>query len=150
MATEEAELWEQIQFILTDGAMRGLEGQELVEYSNKRFTEDELKASLALKADGYELNYGIYTRKVALFKSDLTVEVIFAEVKGEPSDWEYVVKEDGTLKLTGYKREKTGNITIPNIINGQLVTEIGQFFNSSRNNRINTSRWNRNNRCLCV
>ncbi len=125
MATEEAELWEQIQFILTDGATRELEGQELVDFVNSEFERNELKANMGIVSDGYVVTYGIYSRKLALLKNDLKVETIYGAVEGTEEDWEYEVREDGTLKIINYKKPKEGEIKIPNIINGLLVRELG-------------------------
>ncbi len=131
MATEEAELWEQIQFILVDGVGRDLEGQELVDFVNDEFEKNNLKAIMGIREDGYEVTYGIYSRKLALLKNDISVQTVYAAVEGQDSDWEYIVLENGTLKLTGYKHDKVGNIQIPNVIKGVLVTEIGNIFSSS-------------------
>lgn len=46
--------------------------------------------------------------------------------KAESSEeWNYTLLEDGTVSITGYLGSETKQLTIPEVIDGKMVTEIG-------------------------
>ena len=122
---EEAELWENVQMVLVEGMGQDLDREKYVEEVNKKFESQGLKAKIGLRADGYAVTYGKYSRKVALLNDDLQILGEIVAVEGSSKLWASEAKEDGTLRLTEYKGEREGEIQIPNIIDGQFVTEIG-------------------------
>jgi len=130
---EETALWEEIQMVLTSAMMEELEGQEFIDFCNNAFENRELQAKLQMKDNDFLLTYGKNNTKMVLTNEKLHILKEYAIVEGSPDDWDFEIKTDGTLKLTAYKQEKSGIITIPNTIDAFLVTEIGDniFRNSS-------------------
>ncbi|MBR2289067.1 MAG: leucine-rich repeat domain-containing protein [Clostridia bacterium] len=131
--SEETALWEEIQMVLAAAQIDELYGQDFIDFCNESFRTRELQAQVQLKDDNYVLTWGKNSTKMVLTNEKLRILKEYAIVEGSADDWEYEVKSDGTLKLTAYKKEKTGAITIPNTIEAYLVTELGDnvFRNAS-------------------
>ena len=127
---EEAELWEKVQMVLVEGMGQDLDREKYVEEVNNKFKNQGLEAKIGLRADGYAVTYGKYSRKVVLLSDDLQILGEIVAIEGSNELWDSETKEDGTLRLTGYKGKKEGDIQIPNIIDGKFVTEIGAIFSS--------------------
>ena len=130
---EEAELWEKVQMVLIEGMGQDLNKEEFVTRINEQFKNQNLEAKIGLRADGYAVTYGKYSRKVALLSDNLQLLGEIVAIEGSSEVWETDVKEDGTLILKKYNGDAKGKIQIPNIIDGKFVTEIGigLFMNSS-------------------
>ena len=115
---------------LVEGMGQDLDRENYVEEVNNKFKSQGLEAKIGLRADGYVVTYGKHSRKVALLSDNLQLLGEIVAIEGSKEDWNIEDKEDGTIKLTGYKKEKKGEIQIPNIIDGKFVTEIGTIFSS--------------------
>ena len=135
--SEEAELWEKVQMVLVEGMGQDLDREKYVEEVNKKFESQGLKAKIGLRADGYAVTYGKYSRKVALLSDDLQILGEIVAIEGSSEVWDFEIKDDGTLRLTGYSKDKKGEIQIPNIIDGKFVTEIGKIFWTSNITSVN-------------
>ena len=135
---EEAELWEKVQMVLVEGMGQDLDREKYVDEVNNKFKNQGLEAKIGLRTDGYAVTYGKYSRKVALLSDDLQILGEIVAIEGSNEVWTFEIKDDGTLKLTGYNKDKVGEIQIPNIIDGKFVTEIGKgLFMSSEITSVN-------------
>ena len=135
--SEEAELWEKVQMVLIEGMGQDLDREKYVEEVNKKFESQGLKAKIGLRANGYAVTYGKYSRKVALLNDDLQILEEIVAIEGSSEVWAFEIKDDGTLILTEYNKDKVGEIQIPNIIDGKFVTEIGKIFWTSNITSVN-------------
>ena len=66
---------------------------------------------------------------VVIIMTAVSVQQVFAAEEdlgqNEYNNFEYVILEDGTAEITGYAGEMTGNLIIPDSVDGHIVSSIG-------------------------
>lgn len=126
---EEAELYEKIQLILADAAAQNkiekVDQEQTKSYIAQKILDEKLQAVIETYEDGFVITYGIYTKKILYLDSSLNEIKTELAVVGNTEDWEYTVNANNSVVLTKYKKEISGHFDIPNIIDGHLVTGLG-------------------------
>ena len=136
--TEEAQLYESIQMILMEAAGKQILGDfgqaQTKEYIANRFEEDKLEATIQTYRDGYNIVYGIYTKKIIYLSNGLDIINSGLAVVGTNKEWGYTIKDDNSIILDSYKKTISGHFDIPNIVDGYIVSELGDdLFNYATN-----------------
>ena len=128
-AQEEATLYEKIQLILTDVVAKNIidnnNQQETKNYISQKFKNDKLEASIETYEEGYIILYGIHTKKVLILNEDFKEINSTVAIVGKTDEWEYKINDDNSATLTVYKKNISGNLNIPNIIDNHLVSALG-------------------------
>ena len=126
---ENAAIKERVDQILVEAYGKEFDSKEdFITWVNEQFQKEGLEATLQDDDNGYALVYGKDKKIIEYLSEDLGRSGeggTMVAVTGSTDEWDYVTQE-GTnkVKLTAYKGTDK-NITIPNIVDGNLVSAIG-------------------------
>ena len=135
-STVDSQIYEQVQMILLETRME-IENSNQDEIKTKvddKFKKEKIEATIEKREDGFVVVCGKYNKKILYLDSKLGIINEEKAVVGKSTDWDYIVNPNNTVVIKAYKKDISGHFDIPNIIEGYLVTELGDdVFNYATN-----------------
>ena len=134
--TVDSQIYEQVQMILLESRMEieNLDQDAIKANVYGKFEREKLKATIEKREAGFVVVCGKYNKKIFYLDSKLGKINEEKAVIGKNADWDYIVNPNNTVVIKAYKKDISGHFDIPNIIDGYLVTELGDdVFNYATN-----------------